>query len=978
MADVKKTILLELGINKADFLQEAADTQKQISDLTARQKELKAAGQEASLEYQNNVANLKLLKDEYREAQRNATNFEKALQEGADESFRSLSQLQAELSVLTSEYKSLSEAGRQNSEEGKRIQQATADITAKLKEQEQAVGNFRRNVGNYPSQIVEITQKIKQLTVTTENADFGSAEFQAAAGAIKVMQGQLDELIHKADVVPGSISEIKATISALKDAKLTVPLEEVEKYNDKLLELETTLQRAEGKIDEFGDKEPKNSRKKAMDDLNDTIGGTIALGSALTVIGADEAKIEEILTKVAIANTLATNAKAIAKASTVYWSLAQLAATKALIPVTTAYNLVVGQSTGAMKLFRIALASTGIGALLILLGLLISNFTDVKNAVTGFLDRNKALKTSIEISILPITLLWQGLKKVGEYLGIVDTEAQKAANSLRNSVGRTNEGLQYQIDLLGAKGDKQTEIHKLTLKQIDNELNARRAQMAAGVKLSDDEMKEFRSFQSKRQVEVARYNKWVADEEQKKAEDAKKKSDEAVKKQQDEAKKREEASKALNKKLADMEFELNQKLKSQYDQDIADHAKKFKELREQANGNLQQLKKIAELEASELAQIREKRHKAELEKQNEYDKQSRELQIQRLNQELVGIDTDESAKLSKRLEILSAQRDNELADTELTETQKAAIKERYAFEEQQAKEEYRQFELEREKQHQLDLAEASVINAGDPISKLAARQEQLNLQYQMEVEAAEKLGQDLTLITAKYAEQQKALDAEKANTKLSIASGAAGNMAQIFGKESKLGKAAATTQTTIDTYQSATAAYKAMAGIPIVGPVLGGIAAAAAVASGLASIRKINETKEVAIPSFSVKSFSTGGMAFGPGTGTSDSISARLSNGEAVINAKSTAMFRPLLSAINVAGGGVSFSSPNYSNAFATGGVYDGGYAAAYNTPVSDANAIGDAVSSSLIKDFPEIWVNVADVNSAQAVQANVDERVSY
>lgn len=45
--------------------------------------------------------------------------------------------------------------------------------------------------------------------------------------------------------------------------------------------------------------------------------------------------------------------------------------------------------------------------------------------------------------------------------------------------------------------------------------------------------------------------------------------------------------------------------------------------------------------------------------------------------------------------------------------------------------------------------------------------------------------------------------------------------------------------------------------------------------------------------------FADGGQVQGPGTGTSDSIIARLSNGEHVINAKQAKRFRPLLDAIN-------------------------------------------------------------------------------
>jgi len=57
------------------------------------------------------------------------------------------------------------------------------------------------------------------------------------------------------------------------------------------------------------------------------------------------------------------------------------------------------------------------------------------------------------------------------------------------------------------------------------------------------------------------------------------------------------------------------------------------------------------------------------------------------------------------------------------------------------------------------------------------------------------------------------------------------------------------------------------------------------------------------------RGYATGGVISGPGSGTSDSIPARLSNGESVINANSTAMFLPFLSAMNQMGGGTAFNS---------------------------------------------------------------------
>ena len=92
-------------------------------------------------------------------------------------------------------------------------------------------------------------------------------------------------------------------------------------------------------------------------------------------------------------------------------------------------------------------------------------------------------------------------------------------------------------------------------------------------------------------------------------------------------------------------------------------------------------------------------------------------------------------------------------------------------------------------------------------------------------------------------------------------------------------------------------------------------------ASGVASIMgNINSAKELLSTE---PAFASGGMVGGYGSGTSDSVSAKLSKGESVINARSTSMFQPLLSAMNVAGGGVGF---------ARGGVA-GGSSIATNVP---------------------------------------------
>lgn len=80
----------------------------------------------------------------------------------------------------------------------------------------------------------------------------------------------------------------------------------------------------------------------------------------------------------------------------------------------------------------------------------------------------------------------------------------------------------------------------------------------------------------------------------------------------------------------------------------------------------------------------------------------------------------------------------------------------------------------------------------------------------------------------------------------------------------------------------------------------GGWAGVASAAAKLVLIKAAFAAAKAAI-----KGFSTGGYVQGSGTGTSDSIPARLSNGESVMTAKATSMFSPILSAFNQLGGGV-------------------------------------------------------------------------
>lgn len=121
--------------------------------------------------------------------------------------------------------------------------------------------------------------------------------------------------------------------------------------------------------------------------------------------------------------------------------------------------------------------------------------------------------------------------------------------------------------------------------------------------------------------------------------------------------------------------------------------------------------------------------------------------------------------------------------------------------------------------------------------------------------------------TRKHNAQMKELEAQRHNVMVGEASKAFGNLAMLMESEHKgmfeVGKAAAISQTVIDTYAAAQSSYRALAGIPVVGPGLGAAAAAAAIAGGLARVSAISS-----------RSFSkSGGGGSDPGANASSSAS---------------------------------------------------------------------------------------------------------
>ena len=185
------------------------------------------------------------------------------------------------------------------------------------------------------------------------------------------------------------------------------------------------------------------------------------------------------------------------------------------------------------------------------------------------------------------------------------------------------------------------------------------------------------------------------------------------------------------------------------------------------------------------------------------------------------------------------------------------------------------------------------------------------LQQGLEAIFAEQEARKQAFDEMKAQEQEKQQLAEDTAMAFANVAGSIAGMLQSFGEENrelaKMAKVLALAQIAIET---GVATAKGISSAMSIGFPQNLAAIATTIAAVIAGMTSAISTVKSA-------KFATGGYVSGPGTGTSDSIPARLSNGESVINAKSTAMFGPLLSSLNQAGGGIAFNP-------ATGGQREG------------------------------------------------------
>ena len=189
--------------------------------------------------------------------------------------------------------------------------------------------------------------------------------------------------------------------------------------------------------------------------LGGVASGFAAYQGALGLAGIESKDLEKQLLKVQSAMAISQGLQSIGESVDSFKQLGAVikntsVAQKVLTATTAAYTFVNNAATTGLKIFRIALIGTGIGALVVGVGLLIANFDKVKTAV---------------MNLIP------GLASVGEFVGgIVDSitdfvgatsDASRALDKLKKDADNT---LAVNKKFMAEHGDQ---VDEYTKKKLD-------------------------------------------------------------------------------------------------------------------------------------------------------------------------------------------------------------------------------------------------------------------------------------------------------------------------------------------------------------------------------------------------------------------------------------------------------------------------------------------------------------------------------
>ena len=799
----------------------------------------------------------------------------------------SIEQLRAQLATGTAAYNALSAAERDNTAAGQQLQATNRATSDQLKVLEGAIGDTRRNVGNYAGSIGPLIQELVKLQEQQKTVGQGSVEYQNITKQIGFVTKATQDAGAKAGL---SYEQTQAKLKEYGDAVRPVIAEVVK------------LEKEQEKLDDSGE--------------------------AYTRIGF---KLAGLKTKVAEVPVEAKKLTGSFREAVVQTGLLG-GVTETYTAIKARYTAVVGAArtatiaeAGALNILRVALIATGLGALVVVLGSVVVFLT--KTAEGTRLVENVMAQVGAVVSVVIDRLgaLGKAVVQVlsGDFTGAATT-AKAAFSGLGDEIGR-------EVKLAGDLSKAQQQLDRDTANNIDT--NKRLLNEVERLKNVRDN--EFNTLQVRKKANEDAF---------------------AVELQRE-------------KTLADLARRRIAILKAEIDQRGGESKVSLDQLKayKEAQNELSDILEDAAGKQNELITNRFQLNKTGLDAQKAAAAASEALRKKRDEDMLKSIEAEMAAGATREAAAAAylaredAARIADLAKQEKARTdglaaEKASYDRDLAMLERNLDE--RRVAVERanaqglssqaEYERQLRGIEAGGLAAG----LMLANKNKQDMAAEVKAIADYEIKETRRVL----AEKKRIEEIKQDVTQATLGAGLAATDATIeaFGEESAAGQAALAIKKTLALAEIGINLQKQLAANAVAGAKISAEAPPVTIPLGIAYTVATDALAIAAGAAGAAKilGFATGGYVSGPGTGTSDSIPARLSNGESVMNANTTAMFAPLLSHLNQLGGGV---------AFASGGLVPGATPRA--TPINDGGFVARQLGGSAAFDYNALAQAMSRVN---------------
>jgi hypothetical protein len=802
--------ILDIRVNYSDAIKAIAEYQKKIDAAREAEKNLKKQlkdGEISRQQYNEAMAASKIAVADYNDSIRiiNKTVQNQIKQEKEQEG--SLRALRAELSNLTAEYDSLSEAERKGAR-GDELKNKINEVTDALKGGEEETQRYYRNVGNYEEAIKSaVASNIPFIGTLIQTQDeMGSVKAGAVAAGAAVKNFSKTLLALLANPIVAILTAISVVIMAVAKG-IKSSEENTSRWNAVLAPLKMVL---------------------------DAVGKVLQIvASGILSVVESGGKMMEWITKQL--EKLPVLGKYVAEVNKEYERYITMAKEQAAIDRDTR-NLQVQNAKNALQIATLKAKADD--------------------------ELNVSAKERME-AIREANRLEEEASKKNYELAKRRYELMVQQNAMAENTKETNDAIaQAEVEMYNALTDYQDKR---------GELLGREVSLANEIKSAEKEKSDAAIASKQKEVEAVRA-----------AEDA---MLALVKDKREQVRK--EIEFTYSRQIEDLRARLNTET------DLTVKAR-------QAIND--QIKALEQKKAAELQKLSEE------ELQKEIDNRSKLISLQ-----LEAVKKGSEQEYQLRMQQLLVQRDAELADKELTEQMKLAIVDKYnrqiddlvAQHEKEISEKQQEAVRVRMENEIMQLQQSGASELDILQEQAAQKLELLNSIQQQEGESEQEFLNRKLLANQEYIDAKKAIaekEVEIEQAKYEAISSIASGLSSVFealGDSNKgfaiLSKTLALAEIAINTGKAIAAGVAQAQSVPFPANIA---AIATTVTTILANIATAINTVKSA-------KFATGGLVTGPGTGTSDSIPAQLSNGESVMTARATSMFAPLLSSFNQMGGGV-------------------------------------------------------------------------